>query len=444
MLNWKFMVAALVLGAGLIGCKHQAPPPAQAIDFRKPLPDGMVALRKIDPSEYPDFGAQAIDPERLKASIDHSLQYLAAPSSRQYFPYLDISHDRAVASLHRLEDICAQLSSRGSWDGAWFNQQIRASFDVYKSYGAPTPDGTSYTDTVLFTGYCTPIYDASLAPSSEYQWPLYKLPADLVRDPMSGQVLGRRQPDGRVIPYYTRGEIETGHVLAGDELVWLKSRWEAYVVTIQGSARLRLADSGRIFEIGFAGTNGYAYTSPGRQMVSDGVIRSEQLSLKGLSEFFASHPEMMDKYLPLDQRYVFFTERPGGPFGSLNVPVTPWATIATDKEQRDIYPRAMPAFVRTTVPDASGTVKQSFNGFLLDQDTGGAIRASGRCDIYMGIGDEAQAIAGHELQEGQLYYLALKPELMPAAANVGGDTPNIGAKNPTSVAPAASSGTMTP
>jgi len=420
----KFSAFFLICAAYCLpGCKPQTPPPvARAIDFRKPLPDGMVALRKIDPSEYPDFGAQAIDPSRLRASIDNSLKYLSAPSSEGYFPYLDITHERAMASLHRLEDICEQSATMGQWNGAWFNQQIRANFEVYKSYGAPAVDGSGYTDTVLFTGYCTPIYDASLTPTAEFQWPLYKLPDDLVRDAMSGQVQGRRTDDGRIVPYYTRGDIETGHKLAGHELVWLRSRWEAYVVTIQGSARLRLADSGRIYEIGFAGTNGYSYTSPGRQMVADGVIREDQLSLRGLSQFFEAHPEMMDKYLPLDQRYVFFTERPGGPFGSLNVPVTPWASIATDKEQKDIYPRAMPAFIRTTVPGASGTSMQRFNGFLLDQDTGGAIRASGRCDIYMGIGAEAQAIAGHELQQGELYYLALRPELMPKPTDIGLDS----------------------
>lgn len=285
-------------------------------------------------------------------------------------------------------------------------------------------DGSAYTDQVLFTGYCTPIYEASMTPSAEFQWPLYKLPADLVRDGMSGQVQGRRTPDGRIVPYYTRGDIETGHKLAGDELIWLKSRWEAYVVTIQGSARLKLVDSGKIYEIGFAGTNGYSYSSPGRQMVADGVIGADQLSLRGLTAFFDQHPEMMDKYLPLDQRYVFFTERPGGPFGSLNVPVTPWATIATDKEQKDIYPRSMPAFIVTAVPASPEGGSQRFSGFLLDQDTGGAIRASGRCDIYMGIGPEAEAMAGHELQQGELYYVAIKPELMAKPADLSPQGPN--------------------
>jgi len=48
-------------------------------------------------------------------------------------------------------------------------------------------------------------------------------------------------------------------------------------------------------------------------------------------------------------------------------------------------------------------------GFALDQDTGGAIRAAGRCDIYLGVGDDAGKLAGQTYQEGRLYYLFLKP-----------------------------------
>jgi membrane-bound lytic murein transglycosylase A len=404
----RVALGLVLLAALVVGCHQETP----AVDFRQPLPPGMVALRKISLAEYPNFGEQPIDAATLETSINNSLQYLSAPSSRGFYPYLDITHERAVESLVRLKQICEKSAQNGAWDGVWFNQQIMQNFEVYKSIGAPTADGTDYTDRVLFTGYFTPIYDASMTRTDEYKWPLYKLPPDLARDPNTGQVYGRRQIDGTYVPYYTRQEIESGGKLAGNELVWLKSRWQAYVITVQGSAKLRLADSDKIYEVGFAGTNGYEYTSPGEQMLKDGVITQDQLSFNGLSDYFAAHPDMMDKYLSINQRYVFFTERPGGPFGSLNVPVTPWATIATDKEQRDIYPRAMPAFLSVNVPDQSGVGFRPLRAFLLDQDTGGAIRASGRCDIYMGIGDAAQTVAGHELQEGSLYYIAIRPELM--------------------------------
>ncbi len=394
------------------GCHHSPPRQAEApkIDFHQPLPADMVALRKISPAEYPDFAQSELDPLRLGFAIDQSLKYMATPSSEAFYPYLDITHDRAVATLKELRKICREKQSRGEWDPAWFNQKIRDEFDVYKSIGAPKPDGTGYTDDVLFTGYFTPIYSASLTRTEEFKWPLYKLPSDLKRDPVTGDVFGRQTDSGQVVPYYTRQEIETGGKLAGSELVWLKSRWEAYIITIQGSARLKLVDSGKTYEVGFAGTNGYPYTSPGAQMLADGVITKDQLSLKGLGEYFIANPQAMDKYLSINQRYIFFTERPGGPFGSLNVPVTPWATIATDKEKKDIYPRAMPAFVATSVTDNKGQ-NHPFASFMLDQDTGGAIRASGRTDLYMGIGSDAEGMAGREIQQGSLYYLAVKPNL---------------------------------
>src|SRR5690606_24739970 len=130
---------------------------------------------------------------------------------------------------------------------------------------------------------------------------------------------------------------------------------------------------------------------------------------KRLKAYFEANPAAMDKYLWLNNRYVFFTERPGGPFGALNVPVTPFATIATDKS---VYPRAMPAFLEVPMPINETGQTTAFSGFMLDQDRGGAIRAAGRCDIYMGIGPAAERIAGHQLHQGALYYIALKPEFI--------------------------------
>ena len=84
-----------------------------------------------------------------------------------------------------------------------------------RAMGPPADDGSGYTDRVLFTGYYTPIYDAAKQRGGEYQWPLYKLPSDLVRDEASGQVFGRRVGDGRVVPYYTRGDRDGGKIGGG-------------------------------------------------------------------------------------------------------------------------------------------------------------------------------------------------------------------------------------
>jgi membrane-bound lytic murein transglycosylase A len=377
------------------------------IDYAAPLPEGEVALRKIDPSEYPDFspGLMSGDLDALKRSVDHSIAYFMRAGSAKVYPYLDITHDRAIASLRAFREMLDQGPFRGT--SQELNSFIAQRFEVYQSIGAPRPDGGGYTNEVLFTGYFTPTYDASLTRGGAYQWPLYKRPGDLVTD-TTGEKAGRKADSG-ILPYYTRQDIEAGNLLAGQELVWLTSRWNAYVVTVQGSGRLRMPD-GKIMEVGYAGTNGYAYTSPGMKMVSDGLIPKDQLNFNSMRQYFDSHPEAMDKYLWINQRTTFFTETRGGPFGSLNVPVTAFASIATDKK---VYPAGMIAFIDAR---ASYAGKSLDGRFMLDQDRGGAIRSAGRADIYMGIGQTAEQLSGYQLSPGKLYYLAIRPELLPQYA----------------------------
>jgi len=372
------------------------------------LPAGMLALRKISPADYPSFAMEPADLARIHGAIQNSLDYLAKPSSQKYYPYADITHDRAVATLKALDDM-SLAAAQSPTAGEFINQQIRQYFEVYQSIGAPLSDNSGYSNVVRFTGYFTPIYNASLTRGGDYQWPIFKRPADLVSDPVTGDVHGRRIPDGSMVPYYTRAEIESGK-LQGQELCWLTSRFEAYVVTVQGSARLRLPD-GKIYEIGYNGNNGYQYASAAEKMIADKVINPDTVSLKTLKDYFAANPQDMDKYLSSNQRTVFFKPSPGGPFGSLNEPVTAMGTIATDKEDHDIYPRAMAAFLIVKVPQTGGQM-HDYQGFFLDQDTGGAIRASGRCDIYMGVGADAEDLAGRELTDGSMYYIAIKPELI--------------------------------
>ena len=403
------IAAILLLALTSPGCaKRLRPEPTPAkLDFARELPPGAVALRKVSPGEWPDFGAglrEAGNVVALRVAVDHGLDYLSRPSSRAAYPYLDITHDRAVATLLAMRELLQDEALLA--DPARLPAAIAQRFDVYKSVGAPAADGSGYTGKVLFTGYFTPTYEANPVRTEEYRWPLYRRPSDLVVD-TGGETLGRRNAEGGIIPYFTRAEIEGGGVLAGKEIAWLKDRWEAYVVTVQGSARLRYR-TGHVDEIGYAGHNGHAYASPAMKMVEDGVIRREDVSAETLRNYFRAHPEAMDKYLWHNPRTVFFTERPGGPFGSLNVPVTPLATIATDKK---VYPPAMPAFVDTrAVPGRAGS--RGWKQFMLDQDTGGAIRAAGRCDLYIGAGEQAEWVAGQQLSEGVLYYLAVKQELV--------------------------------
>ncbi len=411
MLTWtngcRLLLALAMMVSGAACAKKK--PPAPVIDFSRSLPPGQVALRKITPDQYPDFSPAFSNANlvAVDASIGHSLDYLSRASSRGYFPYLDIDHPRAVATLVKLREMVKRELSGARTSPSALNAEIAANFEVYKSVGAPDPAG-GYTERVLFTGYYTPILEASLTREGPYQYPLYKRPDDLASDPITGQVFGRQMPDGSTQPYPDRAQIERSNLLAGQELVWLKDRFDAYIVHIQGSGKLRLPD-GRIMDVGYAGNNGHAPVSVALELVKDGHISRDQLNLTTIRRFFRENPQMMDRYLPRNPRFVFFAESKGGPYGSLNVPVTPFASIATDKS---VYPRAMPAFLSVPVPMGNAGMMTNFRGFMLDQDTGGAIRAPGRTDIYMGVGEQAERMAGYQLHEGELYYLAIKPDLV--------------------------------
>jgi membrane-bound lytic murein transglycosylase A len=354
-------------------------------DYTRPLPPGELALRKItDPSQIPDYTKACSDLDGLLAAINNSLNYLAKPSSKKFYPYGGITHEHAVSSLQELKKLVVSgLSPRQ------LNEILRTRFDTYISVGCDNQG------TVLFTGYYTPIFDGSLTRTSRFQYPLYKSPDNLIKGP-DGMILGQKGQDGRIRLYPGRQDIQKSDMLAGNELIWLGDPFEVYIVHVQGSAKIRMPD-GQIETVQYDAHNGWDYVSIVPKMIADGKLSKKDVNLKAMIDYFKTHPNEVDLYVNNNPRFVFFRRAAGDPRGSINEPVTPFRTIATDKS---IYPRAMFAFAAV---DLERPV-----GFALDQDTGGAIRAAGRCDVYMGVGDRAGELAGGTYREGKLYYLFVK------------------------------------
>jgi len=196
-------------------------------------------------------------------------------------------------------------------------------------------------------------------------------------------------------------------MLRGKELIWLSDPFEAYIAHVQGSAKLRMSN-GELTTVGYAANNGHEYQSVARELVKDGKIPADRISLAAMIDYFKRYKNQVSTYVRRNARFVFFQKEDGPPRGCLNEPVTPYRSIATDKS---IFPRGSLAFITTNLPRAIGgrAANQAYSGFALDQDAGGAIRAPGRCDVYMGEGDLAGQLAGQTYQEGRLYYLFLKP-----------------------------------
>ncbi len=391
-------VGCSVLGVVLLlsGCKAKPAGP----DYSRPLPPGAAALVKIeDPSRWPDMQAAftARDTGLLDAAA-RSRAWFAKQSTVRFFPVEGITHPQAAQSVAAFEALLA-----ASPDYNFFRQRLSEQFDCYMSVG------WNGQGEVLFTGYYSPIFEASRQQTAEFRYPLYKRPTDLVSDPATGQVMGRSLPAGGIEPYPTRQQIERNPAalgLAGQELVWLRTRLDAYIIQVNGSARLHLRD-GTVMYIGYAGTNGREYSSLGEMLVADGKMTRDQVSLPAIRQYFAQRPQELDAYIQRNDRFVFFTIYDGGnwPAGSLGFAVTPWRSLATDKA---IFPRGGVVLAVTQVPTTGGGTR-AYSQWMFDQDTGGAIRAPGRADIYMGVGPAAEELAGRQAAVGKMYYFFLKP-----------------------------------
>jgi len=396
------LIASLVL---LAGCGQEKTAEAPILgprpDYGRPLPAGQSALRLVtDEGRYPDLGRAWRDRDALLlGALEESLRWFAAPSSRQFFPFEGITHEQARQSVLAMLDLLQQSPNESA-----FVAEVKRLFDVYESVGY---NGQGI---VLFTGYYSPIFQASRTSTSRFAHPLYLRPDDLVTDPVTGRPQGRRTADGAVVPYYTRREIEASNLLASRELVWLEDALSAYIIHINGSAKLRLTD-GSVMYVGYAGKTDRPYASLGQAMVEAGLLTRDEVSLAAIRRVHGSRPQRVQELMMENQNFVFFTEYQGDnwPAGSLGVKVTAERSLATDKK---IYPRGGLVVVDTeAVTFASGT--RRFLRFMLDQDTGGAIQAPGRADIFMGIGPSAEILAGGQYAEGRLYYLFLKRDHLP-------------------------------
>ncbi|MFT7517461.1 MAG: membrane-bound lytic murein transglycosylase A [Myxococcota bacterium] len=397
----KAIRCVLVVACGLTaGCQSTPPQEVEALNpYEYQLASGEYGIERLANGEnWPDFSIGWQRRAELIDATQRSMSYLTKPSSKTFFPVGPddaITHSLMSRSVARFNVILHEASSSEN-----FLSLLRKDFDVWIARGR------SSTGDIFFTGYGTPILDGAKERGGEYQFPLYGPPTDLVKD-KDGAILGRKTSNGQTVKYYSSAELRDNNHLDGLEIVWLKNPYDAYMAHVQGSAVIRYAN-GDLFDVGYAGNNGHDYNSVGLALVAEGKFAMSELSLQKLRDYFANNQGEAERVLPKNPRFVFFKGASGGPYGCLGQPVTAMHSVATDK---DIFPRAAVVYVEARLPEFDANdkiVQRPVRFFALDQDRGGAIRSAGRCDIYMGLGDDAMARAGHVQARGRMYYLLLK------------------------------------
>lgn len=362
------------------------------------------ALRLISPLSYPEFkDDMALD--GLCRAIEQSLGHYRKLDPDQAIVFGKDAFTVAEV-MNAMAEFSAFVGQKPSERG--LREFIHRRFRLYRA-GGPEGEG------VKFTGYYEPVVTGALARSDAFSHPIYGKPRDLATVDLSGfsEELQGKRITGRwtgatFVPYHDRSAIETSGVMEGyaDILAWTDDPVGLFFLQVQGSGRLVL-ENGQMLYLQYAASNGRPYRSIGKWLVEEGRIEQERMSMQAIREYLAAHPEEVDGILRVNPSYVFFQAGKDGPRGSIGVELTPGRSIATDHR---LFPKGVLAFMMAQKPliDAQSQIQgwRDFSRFVVNQDTGGAIRGPARADIFWGSGDYAAIAAGHLQHTGVLYFLA--------------------------------------
>jgi membrane-bound lytic murein transglycosylase A len=253
-------------------------------------------------------------------------------------------------------------------------------------------DGAAFS-----TGYWEPEIRGCRTRQPGCEVPIYRRPPDLREaDPQTGaRGRGRIDENGNYVPYYDRAEIENGALAGrGLEIAYAADAADLFFLHVQGSGRIRLPDGG-VIRIGYASQNGRQYVAIGRLLRTRGLV-APPVTMQKIREWMAADPARGVALMQENPSYIFFRELTGpGPLGALNIPVTPYATVAAD-----------PRFIPLGAPVLLSNMENSrADGLWIAQDIGGAITGPNRVDTFWGAGEEAALIAGGMAARGRALLL---------------------------------------
>jgi membrane-bound lytic murein transglycosylase A len=371
--------------------------------FRTPPPI-TEPLHALEATEWPGDLQDDLDPASLVTALGRSLQYLTKlpPDTEFTFGPQKVPATKLITSYTALiEQVTAQGAS------ALQPSSLRRNFDLFESK-APS---------VLFTGYFEAELRASRTQTPEYNYPLYRKPEDLLlidlpqfitKQPevtLPALLRGRINERGRVVPYFSRAEIDFENKLQGKnlELAWTNDPVGAFFLHIQGSGVLQFED-GTSAGISYAEANGHPYRPIGKLLIEQNILTRENVSMQSIQKFLRENPARQEDVFRYNPSYIFFRERPDGARGSLDLPLTNGRSIATDQS---LFPRGALALI--DIPQLPpGIAPTRISRLVVNQDTGGAIRGAGRVDLFTGRGTAAEELAGRLNQRGRLWFLVPK------------------------------------
>jgi membrane-bound lytic murein transglycosylase A len=395
---------------------------------RAPVKDRTEAMRKASalPAISDDLDFDSLI-NGIKADADF-LEKSSRGGNEITFGPVKVEKNKYVSALRFL---CNKATDKET-----FYNAVTDNFDFYEVYG--NEDWAK----IKATSYYSPILKGSTKATKKYSQPLYFPPKDILvidvdafieafpkwkvfkeqvleqrssRSLIKARLIDEKNGPSRIVPYYTREEIDSDGALKKnkDLVIAYVDPVDAFFLQIQGSGIIEMKDGVR-FTVGYANQNGHPYVAIGSSLLDK--IPKDKMSMQNLQSYLRSLPKKeMQKILNRNPSYVFFQKIESKPLSFLGTEVVDGRTVATDNS---LFPKGTLAFLEYekpvfSSPQAVDPVEwKKSSRFILDQDTGGAIRGPGRLDLYAGGGPVAEQFAGVMKNPAKLYYLVPKPELL--------------------------------
>jgi membrane-bound lytic murein transglycosylase A len=230
---------------------------------------------------------------------------------------------------------CVALASRSAWAGACSRASRvdgRADGDIRdfleREFTLYEIRNTDRSSVGVITGYYEPLLQGSRRYEPAYPYPVYGIPGDLLfldsraipagGDRVLARIEGRNvvpvcveqasapacqapyvlylgdaaadirdkklrvRVDGtRIVPYYTRKEIEQGALPESAIVAWVDNAAMLYSMHVQGSGKIRMPD-GQILRLAYAEQNGHPFTPPVRKTVrTRGLAAPPEILMRG-------------------------------------------------------------------------------------------------------------------------------------------------------------------
>ena len=382
---------------------------------------GVTAARSAErePIKFPDAQYEPVDWTKLDgwANDDHAAAFAAFLTSCRALNG-ERRPGRETAITEELKNVCRRAFAAIPLEEDGARKFFEDNFRPLRISKLGDSDG-------FLTGYYEPIIEGSRVPTGEFTAPLFRRPPNLVASgrrklgdlfPNKGVKVGRRFGRRKIVPFYTRGEIEDGALDGWHlEICWLRSQLDVLFAQIQGSARIRLED-GTILRINYDSHNGWPYTPVGRVLIDRNIIPREEMSMQRIREWMQANPDDAKDVRRQNRSVVFFRivglTEDGEALGAQGIPLSAGRSIAVDKA---LHVYGTPFFIEADLPLASARANTPFRRTMIAQDTGSAIVGPARADLYFGAGEEAGQMAGRVRQAGR-FALLLPRDLDPVMA----------------------------